>query len=508
MIQKFSRPISPKEWSIFLHNCHRVRCIRYYDDTVWSDQSMLEIASTRPTDPIFPNLRMLTLGTHPKPHFTPYIMHHTVSGIDIEIECIENFSWTVPHIVSRMPNITTLNLTSGKPMESVEHSLEGLLQYLPKLETLTLSLYCLLASAFSALSSHESVRVIKWRGADDDDICGSPFDFLHFAPVLEEHSFPALKELQFAATAADASTFISQPHFRSIDLTSLCVRTVFLDDKTNDQIRALLTSISEVCTSLERLEIAAVATKLDEDISEEMNLLPPVTFSDIASLTRMRNLKVFIFHTLHPIKMTDENAEYLASCLPGIEELCLNVYPSFESPPTLTLHSLTPFAVHCPSLTRLGLYMKTDFPHGSRSSLQLPCPSVRANSTSLQILDIGHASHFTTDPRDIPPICDFLFSVLPAGCVVKVAYDTQMDGKDGTYLADEPEWAMDRRFDSTSKENYSFWGGVNGTLKLMEKTRAAAIESRKEEMENLKERLVSAELACEAMSNAMARGQS
>lgn len=466
---------------------------------------MLEIASTRPTDPIFPNLRMLTLETYPKPHFTPYIMHHTVSVIDIEIECVENFSWTVPHIVSRMPNITTLNLASGKPMKSVEHSLEGLLQYLPKLETLTLSLYCLLASAFSALSSHENLRVIKWTGWEHDDLCGSPSDVLHFAPVLEEGSFPALKELQFAATAADASILISQPHFRSIDLTSLCVRTVFLDDKTNDQIRVLLTSISEVCTSLERLEIAAVATKLDEDKAEEMKVLPPVTFSDITSLTRMRNLKAFIFHTLHPIKMTDENAEYLASCLPGIEELCLNVYPLFESPPTLTLHSLTPFVVHCPNLTRLGLYMKTAFSPASRSSPQLPCPSMRANSTSLQILDIGHASHFTTDPRDIPPICDFLFSILPAGCVVKVAYDPEIDGKDGTLLVDEPDWATDGF--EYNKANSSFWGGVNGTLKVMEKMRAAATETRKE-MENLKERLLSAELACKAMSDAVARGQS
>ncbi|EIM84677.1 uncharacterized protein STEHIDRAFT_169604 [Stereum hirsutum FP-91666 SS1] len=382
------------------------------------------------------------------------------------------YSSLLGDISQKMPNIVELKIeTMDLSMEILEQDICRLIASLTLLEKITLPFYCLLPSIVSQLSHVKNLRNIEM--GNNALSYGRTGDVDDFHSILESSSFPSLKNLHFCSSLEDARTFLGGAYSPAFRLTSLWLRVTFPGMDTQHRtsprcFRSLLELLANACGPLERLEITMSAPN-DSD-EDEMESLPRITYSDFSCVARFRSLKAFSIQHVHPIEITDADAETLASQCPRMEELTLNAYPTSIpqaedldfAATSLSVRSLASFATHCPHLKSLALYLYID------DDIRHIDSSAYSRFKSLEVLNFGyiHAPRLARQ-KDI---CSILFSILPRGCELRTYVTGQVDYD--RIGVDRPSWGG--RNYAAAEAAYAYWKSVEEVLNLMWRTKQEA----------------------------------
>jgi hypothetical protein len=171
---------------------------------------------------------------------------------------------------------------------------------------------------------------------------------------------------------------------------------------------------------------------------------------------------------------------------PSLEVFVLYYMPAqLTTQPTLTLLALLPFALHCPNLRELGLFISassTDFPSPIISS------SGSASTTCTSHCDIKRFEQLTTlyfdlsDIRDEGAVALFLSRLYPLGCDIECEiFHTQL--QEDIDDDDSPEELTDElkrrgaRWDEVVKML-----AVLNTLRMEEREKCRALEREVEDL--------------------------
>lgn len=474
--QDFTRPLTRDDWDLFLAHTRRVRSInlRQSDIILWCTDARRQLSEGPRAPGLFPRLRSLRL---PSDGLGPDLPTMSDSVHNLEIRVGQGMwppsqysSW-LGDISQRMPKIVEFKIQSMHlSLEILEQEICRLISSLTLLEKITLSFYCLLPSMVSQLSRVKSLRNIEME--NNALLYGRTRDVEDFHPVLDSSSFPSLKTLHFCSSLEDARTFLGGAYSPAFRLTSLWLRVIFPGTETQHRtsrcFRSLLELLANACGHLERLEITMSAPYgSDED---EMESLPRITYSDFSCVARFRSLKAFSIQHVHPIEITDADAETLASQCPRMEELTLNAYPTFIpqaadldiAATSLSVRSLASFAAHCPHLKSLAIYLHID------DDIQHVDSSAYSRFRTLEVLNFGH-THAPRLARH-KDICSILFSILPRGCELRTYVTGQVDYD--RIGVDRPSWGG--RNYATAEAAHAYWKSVEEVLNLMWRTKEEA----------------------------------
>lgn len=459
--QSFLSPLSKSIWDRFFSNSHRVRYIdgtnRPASHIHWSERAMIEIMATRPLAILFPNLQSLRIGACSGPQFGAIIMHDSVSALTIDMRLTParstpiDFTTLCLHVSERMPSLTTLELDIAAPDDQTEHALCLLFERLPYLRDVTLSPMLFFPSIINPLSTIHSLRALMSQSAHIEWVKAPR----NFQAPLEAGAFPSLQSITFGSSLDHARQFFTAPNFPTSSLIYIFLYVPLPHHKTSSHLQQLLISLADSCRSLERLEL--YMTEIDNlrmSIQDARNS-PVYTFADICPILRLQNLKVFIIRYVHPIFITDDEIESLAASLPHLEELVLNAYPMITPKPTLTLRAIVPFALHCPRLTKLALYL--------RCTLDNVPPSLGAHFDHLAQLCIG----CSTVLCNVETVSWFLFPLLPRVCEVLASVDEDCD--EFLYVAESAWWETEPKV--LRDHAIRFWQNVRRALELMHKVK-------------------------------------
>lgn len=420
--QKFDQRVTPDRWKRFLVYSTRVRRLeigtydlhtRALDDSVFA-----EIARTRPTLNLFPNLihlRILHASLRQLEHMIMFL-HSNISILTINFKRVAGAASTdeinapldgvkrfIEEIGVRTPNLTALDIRMRFPISLVEAELCKLFRGLKSLKKLTLSPYALTSQIMSALSTLPNLGVVQYNFVEEL-ARGQSTEVPKCTPELQQGSFPALHDLSFRCTLPDASKFLSMS-FAPANLTFLHVQTMHLE--TAASIRASLVLLADACQLLTCLMLDLYVPLMDDAAVHAVDV---VTFDEhIRPVLSFPNLTRFYFRYPRQLTLTDDDILEIATKWPSVECLCLNGVPMIDDVPYLTFASLIPFAQHCSNLRRLELYM--DATARSLPTLAGRPPSVRFSC--LAELRVGLA-----------PICEvgleqvalYLCQILPIAC--------------------------------------------------------------------------------------------
>ncbi|KAF9244498.1 hypothetical protein BU15DRAFT_85881 [Melanogaster broomeanus] len=345
------------DWFRFERYASRVRCLRFRSDKCRDDIIDLldDVARTRTSLEILPNM-------------------HTLEWIYIHDDYMErcklflhrrlrHLTVTAPShyrprpsfykdLCARAPQLHTLNLYIRYPGTPIEDDLRMLLRNLPELRKIVLPEFHVTSSLIEELSRAKNIGVVEFSH-DQELGYGDRRNVDTFAPVLAQGAFPSLWDLSLAAKIDDVDRFF-RSNFAPINITSLYINAY--DDHHPSEVHDLLLTLSQQCQLLSKL---------------------------------FPNLVAFELVHKYPLRITLDEIEELASKWP---HSILD-----EDAFTLDLRALLPFARHCPSLQRLGLYI---------NATEAEIPSVHSSVEpfrSLRILYLG-----TSQARDQRAVATFL----------------------------------------------------------------------------------------------------
>lgn len=409
--------------------------------------------STRPLSALFPNLYILEISEGSKPQFGPIVMHHSITTLSIRGSISNNpptssmnFTALSRHALERMPNLTTLHIDIATD-DPIEKDLCALIQGLPHLRDITLSPSLFYPSIINPLATRDSLRAlsslpyfIEWVKAPSN-----------FRASLQPGAFPALQSIEFGCSLAHALKFFVTPHFPTPTLTTISLHITPPHHQIALHLQGLLSSLADLCCSLERLDLHMAEVDYPGMPMQEPESSPALTFADIRSVLRLSNLRTFTIRYIYPVEITDHEIEIFAASLPHLEELFLNAYPMFTPEPTLTLRAIISFAVHCPNLRQLALYLST-------IAVDLS-PSTNARFNHLAQFCIG----YSTVSGATKYVSQFLFPILPGSC--KTLASVSEESGEYDYVADPELWETES---SDKRENaIEFWEEVQNLLTLM-----------------------------------------
>lgn len=417
---------------------------------------MIQIMSTRPPSVLFPRLLSLKIDSYSGPQFGPIVMHHSISALTINFASFHSppkmdFAELAPHVSERMPNLTTLDLDIPVVDVRMQERLCHLLETLPRLQEVTLSPTMFFSSIITPLAALDSLRVLSSSITDDDGWANCPDSF--YTP-LEEGAFPSLQSISFGASLSEARRLLEEPHFPASSMTSIFLNVPSSLKETPSHLREILQSLADSFHSLQRLGFSMV----DIHTEELAEPLPVFDFTDISPVLRLRHLKAFTIRYLRPITITNDQLESLAASLPQLEELVLTAYPMFTPKPTLTLPSIISFALHCPNMKKLALYLRTS------GVALLPFAGARFNHLAQLWIGYSGAS------GDIEKLCRFLYPLLPQKCEIMATVDECCDECD--YVRDPTRWETEDEEDRVKATN--LWRDVERTIRLMNYAREDA----------------------------------
>lgn len=432
---------------------------------------MIQIMSTRPPSVLFPRLLSLKIDSYSGPQFGPIVMHHSISALTITFSSPHsppqmNFEELALHVSERMPNLTTLDLDIPAVEARMQEGLLHFLENLPRLQEVTLSPTMFSSSIIEPLAALNSLRVLSSSIPDNDGWVDCPDSF--YVP-LEEGAFPSLQSISFGASLSEARRLLEEPHFPASYMTSIILNVPCPLRETPSRLREILQSLADSFHSLQRLEFSMV----DIHTEELAQPLPVFDFTDISPVLRLRHLKALTIRYLRPITITDDQLESLSASLPQLEELVLTAYPMFTPKPTLTLPSIISFAVHCPNMKKLALYLRT-------SGIAL-LPSADARFNHLAHLWVGYSDA----SGDIEKICRFLYPLLPRKCEIMATVDECCE--ECNYIRNPTRWETEDEEDRVKATD--LWRGVERTIGLMNHAREDAEKAFKSEKKTLQEEL-------------------
>ncbi|KAF9556560.1 hypothetical protein CPC08DRAFT_752475 [Agrocybe pediades] len=399
----FQRSPQVHDWRRFEKYAKRVRRLTYDVKELPSPRVIRfsafdTLARTRLRLDFLPNLQSLTwIGPL---NYSIIFMHDRISHFAISLS---GEGPSLPlyflDVVSRMPNLITLDIRSSIPMSKIQSEMTAMLGALTHLISVTFPPYYLTGEVVEALSLHPRLAEIEFEYEQEQGI-GKKEDVSNFTPGLAEGAFPALKSFAAILGFGDATRLIGLPHFPAANLTKL-----FLDSTSilaPDDIRSLLSAVMDNCQSLTGLSILSPRNLSPDDLAS-LDEGVCTTFHTIQPLLKLHGLTSFEFVQPFPLLLQQRDLEVIACSWPCMEILRLNSHPVTSHQTTSTLEGLIPFAEYCPNLTELDLFLDA-------TRTDLPDPTVHFKA--LKFLDVG-----LSKIKDVDAVALYLCQILPEGCI-------------------------------------------------------------------------------------------
>jgi hypothetical protein len=373
-----------------------------------------EIARSRTSLEILPNMHTLEWIYLRDDHMerSKIFLHHKLRHLTITAPCKDYGPRPgfYTDLCARAAHLQTLDLLIQSPGELHEDEVRILLHNLPELRKIVLPEFHFTSSVIEELSRAKNIRIVEVDHYNEDGR-GNPKNVETFAPVLTEGAFPSLLNLGLVAKIDDLDRFF-RSNFAPINITTLYINTY--EDHSPSEVHDFLVTLSQQCQLLSKLNIQLLReerrrVRMPENQLSYDTIRPLLTFPHLLAFKLIHN---------HPLKITLDEIEELASQWPSLESLVLNVQPRIldEDAFTLDLRALLPFARHCPKLWKLGLYM---------DATEAEIPSVHssiARFPSLRVLSVGSSQ--VGDPETVAA---FLSRVCPSGCMLEVNYPEAWD---------------------------------------------------------------------------------
>ncbi|KAH0835485.1 hypothetical protein J3R83DRAFT_9151 [Lanmaoa asiatica] len=324
------RCFDPSDWSRFEKYASRARSFKSGRPSLLDD-----VARTRTSLDILPNIH-----TPEWIHGTLQIIHPSSSQTPLSVKAPSQLPPRLDfctNLCARAPHLRTLSLCvvfPGIPIDS-----ELLFSYKTCQSSTRLCYQNFTTHPQSSRNSFEP------RTSFSQDLklgFGNPSNVASFAPVLKEGAFPCLRELNLSARID------SLDHFFRSSFVPIHIVTWYVNSYTDDtptEMHTFLTTPSQRCRLLSKLNLRLYykffSSNLPADQQLSYDTLKPITFPNLSSFELVHE---------YSLKITLDELEDLASKLPSLECLVLNVEPLFldENALTLDLRALLPFARHCP----------------------------------------------------------------------------------------------------------------------------------------------------------------
>ncbi|THG93997.1 hypothetical protein EW026_g7380 [Hermanssonia centrifuga] len=470
---EFTRSLEAGDWEDFARYARRVRSLHVSEtsDTNFLSKELLdEVARSRIWLNVLPGLRELhwLTPTAERMRFSFIFMHSNITHFAVSLHPSDGYpiSAFFKEVLLRMPNLTVLDLRFRLAAKEIENNIRALLQGLPKLKQIILPVYTWTSGIVEEASKLPNLGTIQFEFMEPQGR-GSPADVLDFAPRLEEGAFPALWDIALSARLPDITNFLTGS-FAPSKLTTLYIHVISAAQP--EVVTNFVTAVSESCKLLQSLYFEFLGD-VSEEVGESESTISRLDWGALRPLLTCANLVVFEIRWYHPLTISYDDLEEMASNWPFMETLMLNCEPvDISIPPTLTLHALTPFARHCPKLVELGLYMSASV------DVETPLERDVLAFQALRRLFVGLSR--IADPG---PVSLFLSKLCPLNCEVSSGV-TWPDGFEGLAL---PE--MERAADEWGH----MWTEVNQMLPLLVKLRMEERENRQalqKEVEDLRVR--------------------
>ncbi|GLB34296.1 hypothetical protein LshimejAT787_0111800 [Lyophyllum shimeji] len=402
--------ISSERWERFSFYANRVRHLECTDQSPEiHHQSYATLSITRPMLHLLPNLTHLTWKkdpARPAASLVPCLLFLTPGLRTLSVEtghssdqgdlfAIDNF---FRDVVYRSPRIEHLEFRSDVPFHGVGPSLSNFLIGLRGLKTVLLSDALLTSDVVTALAKCPMLESIRMsdalesaEGQEETD------DLQNYMPVMESGAFPNLKEMEIKAHLWNVVSFL-QSEFPAARLQRLVVRTLSLED--NASIGAFFARVAQACPAIQVLSLSVQYG----GVEEEFESLP---FAYLEPLLHCTSLTTFTLNMPLPLDIDDAEAAQMASSWPRMRDLHLNPFPAVQRPAGkhLTFGAMASFAMHCPDLQALGVYMQSSF---------IPPPASRRMLPKLQSLILG----LIGTGYSVEDLALFLTDITPSKCSI------------------------------------------------------------------------------------------
>lgn len=433
-MKDYTRPPTLSEWNAFLVNCDRVRildCNVADSPSPLSSDAIHKIAVTRPTGCIFKGVRKLR-SKNIVGGLDPMFMSSSVTDLSLSItdnttsRRLEQLSWDIDAIIARMPHVVSLSLEKSTiGPEVLEPFLLQFIEGYPSLTEFHVPYKCLRTRIVEVASRLPNLCVLR-NDPGWDTIYASTSEPA-FEPKLNAESFPVLNDFDLTATTADAVQLVRDPHFPSQNIRALCLRVIIdIREGSSNGISRLLDAINDTCISIKDLSLYLQSTF----VGGQKRL--SITFADIIPVFGLSGLQTLKLYNDEPIKMTDDDAQSLASSLPELVSLYLARHASeTKEPPPLTLRCLSHFARHCIKLSTLEIVLN------SEDCVPLPSEATTA-FRSLRFLHVG-----ASPISEVQPVVQFLALTLPVKCRL-LFMDDDIVNQSAVYKSPTPLTDMDR----------------------------------------------------------------
>lgn len=316
---------------------------------------------------------------------------------------------TLDSIRERLIHLEYVNIClENESIRIPDECLIALFKSLSRLKYLSLPILCLNLPIIVALSGHPRLQAINCD-------LEPPF-VLHTHQVssrptlcsdepLDVGAFPSLKIIQFSiGKIMHATSFLTMPHFPLRNLASLWIHV--RSAPSSKSVEIFLEDLVPTSPLLEELSLAFHRIIYSAS-KNNFDTIPHLHIHHLFPFLRFPRLNSFTVTHPYPIQMTDADVIKIATNSPLLEVLSLNPIPIVTAPTTLTLGSLLPLALHCPSLRKVGLYLD--------ASVSIPLPAINRLNTSSMELSLGRSPLSTTVDAAVttyPSIAEYLASFL------------------------------------------------------------------------------------------------
>lgn len=374
---EFSRTPTPEDWTRFIPYARRVRSLKYGTNLnekaqSFGDRVFDDLARTRTTLEVLPNLRSLWWNSIPRARHATLFMHDKVTEFSFKIYS-ENLPSLSTDIVGRMPSLRSLRWTNSYEPHNPDDDQE-LLQLLSSLQNLrevTPPKDALSGKFLKALSLLPELEVIQF-----DTLGGMPYPIFPLDCTLQEGAFPMLYDLCLNSYLDDVRVYLTGgallPRLRNLSVESV-------HPELPPAVQQFLTDVTRCYPALEMITMDMIVGIEDQD---ECNPLSPKHLHPILSLKQLTRLE--LRHN-QPLRISEVDLAEFGSALPALENLVLNPEPLQLTRPELTLHSLLIVAQHFPNLSYLGIYLDAQ-----DTTIPMPYPPAKTRLfPDLRTLHIG-----------------------------------------------------------------------------------------------------------------------
>ncbi|KAH7914881.1 hypothetical protein BJ138DRAFT_1176931 [Hygrophoropsis aurantiaca] len=388
------------DWARFQKYAARVRRLSFREhmDTHNIVSVLDDVARTRTVVDILPHTHTLEWIYSSVEYMDRSVlfMHNGITNLTVAVPPLHFDRPVFSDMCARMPRLLALDLRVPFAMNLIEDDIISMLQNLPGLKKIALPEYHVTSAIITQLSKMKHIGVVQFEYGEEQGM-GDPEDVVPFNPTLGEGAFPALWDLNLTATLEDVNRFFNAD-FAPINITSLYVDSHI--QQTPNDLHILLQTLSENCHNLRQLFVNLLYHE-----PQNVNLVPDlqIKFHTLKLLLSFPNLVAFELQHEYPVDVTLSQLEELASNWPSLESLVLNQEPFVLREFNLDLRALLPFASHCPSLRRLGLFLDA-------SAAEIPTDSIKP-FRSLQTLLVG-----VSRARNSDAVALFLSQICPPGC--------------------------------------------------------------------------------------------